>query len=48
MTKREAFAMAAMQGAISNEDNRHVSYDILASDAVELANALLKALEEEE
>jgi hypothetical protein len=47
LTKREAFAMAAMQGAISNEDNRHVSYDILASDAVELANALLKALEEQ-
>lgn len=45
LTKREAFAMAAMQGAMSTIDDGHVSYDVLASDAVEMANALLKALE---
>ena len=44
MTKREAFAMAAMQGMMANPDV-DLDYDLSAGYAVEAANALLKALE---
>ncbi len=45
LTKREQFAAMAMQGMVSTVFDGHVAYDILASDAVEMANALLKQLE---
>jgi len=45
LTKREAFAMAAMQGITSSDINNDVSADLVASWAIECANALLKALE---
>lgn len=44
MTTRQAFAMAAMQGMLANPDTDS-DYDILASFAIEAANAMLKALE---
>ena len=46
LTKREAFAMAAMQGLIPATIDLGECYDDQASHAVEMANALLKALEE--
>jgi len=47
LTKREAFAMAAMQGLLTTDPNNHVDADQIASWSIECANALLKALEEE-
>ena len=44
LTKREAFAMASMQGMLSHGWDG--SFDLMAQSAVESANALLKALEE--
>lgn len=41
MTKREAFAMAAMQGLSAFE---HIEYKFIAEQAVGLADALLKEL----
>ena len=46
LTKREAFAMAAMQGLIPATVERGECYDTQAHHAIEMANALLKALEE--
>lgn len=43
LTKREHFAAMAMQGMVTNVVG--VNYDLVATDAVEMANALLKALE---
>lgn len=45
LTKREHFAAMAMQGMVSTVSDGHVAYEVLASDAVRLADALLKALE---
>ena len=47
ITKREMFAMAAMQGILTSEteDWRHKEKESLASAAVEYADALLKELE---
>lgn len=47
LTKREHFAAMAMQGLASTVVYRIDKFDELALDAVELANALLKALESE-
>ncbi len=47
LTKREAFAMAAMQGAIGQAAYGHTSYDEIASHCINCADALLEALEEE-
>lgn len=44
LTKREAFAMAAMQGLCS-DPNYDASLDLLSRDAACIADALLKALE---
>lgn len=44
-TKREMFAMAAMQG-LSSESSRYYSAKDMAYDAVKLADALLSRLEE--
>jgi len=46
LTKREAFAMAAMQGMLASGEVI-TDYDYLASEATEMANAMLKALEVE-
>ncbi len=57
LTKREYFAAKAMAGLLSNEralygivggarDNNKEPNDILAQEAVEIADALIKALEE--
>ena len=45
-TKREAFAMAAMQGLLTSNSSCDASADLVASWSIECANALLKALEE--
>ena len=45
LTKREYFAGLAMQGMIN--DSYDQDFDLLASNAVEMSNALLKALESE-
>jgi len=44
LTKREAFAMAALQGLASFE---HISLELIASEAVSLADALLKELDKD-
>ena len=44
LTKREMFAMAAMQGILSNPNDRY-TYDQLAGHAVNYADALLAELE---
>ena len=44
LTKREMFAMAAMQGICSNPDDRY-TYEQLAGHAVKQADALLAELE---
>ena len=44
LTKREMFAMAAMQGICSNPDDRY-TYEQLAGHAVKHADALLAELE---
>lgn len=43
LTKREMFAMAAMQGLLSNEPDRQPYY--IAADSVIMADALLAELE---
>lgn len=43
LTKREHFAGLAMQGMVIGVVD--IDYDLVAVDAVEMANALLKALE---
>ena len=45
LTKREAFAMAAMQGLLSDSD-RGGSCEAYARDAIKFADALLKELDE--
>lgn len=45
LTKREAFAMAAMQGILANRDPLN-NYE-MAKEAVNIANALLSELEKE-
>ena len=45
LTKREHFAAMAMQAMVSTVRSGDVNFDLVASDAVEMANALLKALE---
>ena len=47
LTKREHFASMAMQGMASADIESQLSWDDIASNAVEAANALLKALEQE-
>ena len=44
LTKREAFAMAAMQGLLSTEQGCNQRNMIIAERAVEIADALLKEL----
>jgi hypothetical protein len=44
MTKREAFAMAAMQGLLSNPYHARIDDDVMR-DAVSAADMLLAALE---
>lgn len=44
LTKRETFAMAAMQGILSNANDRY-TYEQLAGHAVAHADALLEKLE---
>ena len=44
LTKREAFAMAAMQGLLSTEQGCNQRNMIIAERAVEVADALLKEL----
>jgi len=47
MTKREAFAMAAMQGLLSSWGEHDVSsFFEIASDSLNAADALLQALED--
>lgn len=45
LTKREMFAMAAMQGITSNPDDRY-TYEQVAEHAVKYADALLAKLDE--
>lgn len=45
MTKREAFAMAAMQGFLANSNSSFIDVVLYAKCSVEQANALLAALE---
>ena len=46
LTKREVFAMAAMQGLMGNEDTtRQINIMAICEAAVNSADALLKALE---
>lgn len=45
LTKREMFAMAAMQGICSNPDDRY-TYEQMAGHAVKHADALLAKLDE--
>ena len=45
LTKREMFAMAAMQGICANSSDRY-TYEQLAGHAVAHADALLKQLEQ--
>jgi len=44
LTKREMFAMAAMNGSMSNPDDRY-TYEQMAKYSVEYADALLAELE---
>lgn len=44
MTKREAFAMAAMQGILARSTSTTIFYDDVAQIAVKAADALIKAL----
>lgn len=46
LTKREAFAMAAMQGLLSDSD-RGGRCEAYARDAIKFADALLKELDKE-
>ena len=46
LTKREHFAGLAMQAFVTNPDPQIKSYDEIASESVEIADALLKALGE--
>ena len=46
LTKREHFAGLAMQAFVTNPDPQIKSYDEIAFESVEIANALLKALGE--
>jgi len=51
LTKREAFAMAAMQGIMSNAFGDYIGQswaDDMASDSVKAADALLKELDNEQ
>jgi len=47
LTKREAFAMAAMQGLLPKLQGHAVSSEDVATCSVELADALLKELDKE-
>lgn len=44
LTKREAFAMAAMQGMYANHESRDVHPEIIARSSVAAADALLAEL----
>lgn len=44
LTKREAFAMAAMQGIMTQPYSATIFYDDVAQIAVKAADALIKAL----
>ena len=46
LTKREAFAMAALQGLVTLKGSDCADSDITAKQCVRYSNALLKALEE--
>lgn len=48
LTKREAFAMAAMQGCLACDTENQLSADTIAHQSIECANALLKALENDD
>jgi hypothetical protein len=45
LTKREQFAMAAMQGIMANASGGYSSFEYLSQDAVAVADALLAELE---
>lgn len=47
LTKREYFASLAMQGLLSNSDYTRLSQKVTAIYAVEMADALIKELNEE-
>ncbi len=46
LTKREYFAAVAMQGLLSNPYYNGMMYEKVVNDAVAVANALIKALNE--
>ena len=46
LTKREQFAMAAMQGLLANKDSRSTSCEFKVETSIELADALLTKLNE--
>ena len=45
LTKREQFAMAAMQGLLADSETNYSKVEFMAAEAVYCADALLKALE---
>ena len=45
VSRREHFAGLAMQAMLSTVSDGHPNYDLISSDAVEMANSLIKALE---
>ena len=47
MTKREAFAMAAMQGMLGSNWGATIP-EVIATDSLQIADAMLAALEEKE
>jgi hypothetical protein len=48
LTKREQFAMAAMQGLLANKDSRSTSCEFKVETAIEHADALLTKLNEKQ
>ena len=48
LTKREAFAMAAMQGTTACDVNNELTVSDIVEQAVSMADALLKQLEKEQ
>lgn len=47
LTKRDLFAMAAMQGILSDPNSSYVGADIIANYSVEAADALLAELDKD-
>lgn len=48
LTKREYFAAMAMQGILANTENSYRSLKSIANSSVEIANELIKALNNEQ